>query len=68
MTLLLVSDDGLANVSFAQFDPYKAAETSRYNVHNPPAPATTSGGANGTVKKPAPKPAAFRTLADLGGD
>lgn len=51
-----------------QLDPYKAAETSRYNVHNPPTQASSSGGASGSVKKPAPKPAAFKTLADLGGD
>lgn len=52
-----------------QFDPYKAAEISKYNVHNPVAPANTPSGSatGGGVKKPAPK-ATFRTLADLGGD
>ncbi|KAJ4421075.1 hypothetical protein N0V82_003979 [Gnomoniopsis sp. IMI 355080] len=59
---------GLYFVSLFSFDPYKAAETSRYNVHNPQVQATTSGGATGNVKKPAAKPAAFKTLADLGGD
>ncbi|POS75311.1 thioredoxin [Diaporthe helianthi] len=60
---------GLYLVSLFSFDPYKAAESSRYNVHNPVAPATTSSSSasGGGVKKPAPK-ATFRTLADLGGD
>ncbi|KAG6367635.1 hypothetical protein INS49_001828 [Diaporthe citri] len=60
---------GLYLVSLFSFDPYKAAETSRYNVHNPVAPATTSSSSapGGAVKKPAPK-ATFRTLADLGND
>ncbi|KAG8167088.1 hypothetical protein KVR01_002777 [Diaporthe batatas] len=60
---------GLYLVSLLSFDPYKAAEGSRYNIHNPVAPATTpsSSASGGSVKKSAPK-ATFRTLADLGGD
>lgn len=65
---VVVLDDTFANSTLSQFDPYKAAETSRYNVHNPSVPTTTPGGSAGTVKKPAAKPAAFKTLADLGGD
>ncbi|KAJ0123008.1 37s ribosomal protein rsm22 [Diaporthe amygdali] len=60
---------GLYLVSLFTFDPYKAAEASKYNVHNPVAPAATpnDSATGGAVKKPAPK-ATFRTLADLGGD
>ncbi|KUI74510.1 Thioredoxin-like protein [Cytospora mali] len=62
---------GLYFVSLFSLDPYKAAENSKYNIHNPVAPAAiprgSATGAGAGVKKPAPK-ATFRTLADLGGD
>lgn len=51
-----------------QFDPYKAAESSRFNVHRPKpvgGPAGSKPGANGA--RPAQKPA-FKTLADLGSE
>lgn len=58
-------------LTLPQLDPYKTAETSRYNVRNPVAATPIAGaskdGAGAGVKKPAPK-TTFRTLADLGGD
>ncbi|PSR87226.1 thioredoxin-like protein [Coniella lustricola] len=59
---------GLYFASLLSLDPYKAAEASRFNMHNPvAAPITPSGTGNRGVKKPAAK-SAFRTLADLGDE
>lgn len=59
----------LANVRHLQFDPYKAAEASKYNVHAPVAPAAGPGGVPGpNGQRPGAPKATFRTLADLGGD
>ncbi|KAM5363699.1 hypothetical protein ACJZ2D_011897 [Fusarium nematophilum] len=58
---------GLYLVSLFSFDPYKAAESSMFNIHRSPAPQGSAGaakpGAGGA--KPAQR-AAFKTLADLG--
>lgn len=56
-----------------QFDPYKAAENSRFNIHQPPTPAAGSAPVRGSGDKVVPKGAAaqkpaFRTLADLGSE
>jgi len=67
---------GLYFVSLLSFDGYKAAESSRFNKHQTPAPAKkgpVSAGTRGAEAKAsgsaraAQKPA-FRTLSDLGGD
>ncbi|KAK3996404.1 thioredoxin-like protein [Cladorrhinum sp. PSN332] len=54
---------GLYLTSLFSLDPYKAAENSQYNKHNPPPKAPTTG--------PGAKPAAratFKTLSDLGNE
>lgn len=48
-----------------QFDPYKAAENSRFNKKNPPPPRRVVG--TGPGAKPAAGRPGFKTLADLGG-
>lgn len=49
-----------------QFDPYKAAENSRFNKNNPP-PQQHRVGGTGPGAKPATGRPGFKTLADLGG-
>ncbi|KAF3768846.1 thioredoxin-domain-containing protein [Cryphonectria parasitica EP155] len=59
---------GLYLVSLFSLDPFKAAQNSQYNIHNPVATKPASEfDANGGAKKPAPR-ATFRTLADLSGE
>ena len=49
----------------AQFDPYKAAEASQFNIHKPSAPPKAAPGTAGA--RPAQK-STFKTLADLGNE
>ncbi|KAI4858720.1 thioredoxin [Hypoxylon rubiginosum] len=60
---------GLYFVSLFSFDPYKAAESSQFNLNNPrapPAPISTNGQKAGG-QSGAARPGGVRTLADLGG-
>ena len=57
----------LAITKMSQFDPYKSAENSKYNIKNPVGPAAAAGSGSSGQRPGAPK-SSFRTLADLGGD
>ncbi|KEY65760.1 hypothetical protein S7711_05589 [Stachybotrys chartarum IBT 7711] len=52
------------------FDPYKAAESSMFNIHKPKTTtqARPSGPAKGNSGARPPQKAAFKTLADLGSE
>ncbi|KAI0393760.1 thioredoxin-like protein [Xylariaceae sp. FL0594] len=66
----LVTFFGLYLVSLFSFDPYKAAEASAFNVHNPAASRQSaradSGRSSGAPSAPG-RPGGVRTLADIGG-